>query len=83
MALTIMICALPLVILEIFPAQLKFVMRPASYIVFHNFAEFFSIMVSLSLFGIGWYAYEQSKDQHALFLSTAFLGIGLLDFMQP
>lgn len=51
------------------------------YLVFHNITEFFSIMVSLSIFGIGWYAYDQSKNRHALFLSCAFLAIGLIDFM--
>lgn len=51
------------------------------YLVFHNITEFFSVMVSLSIFGIGWYAYDQSKNKHALFLSCAFLAIGLIDFM--
>jgi PAS domain S-box-containing protein len=60
---------------------LNFVLAPASYLLFHNTAEFFSVMVSLSMFGIGWYTYDQSKNRHALFLSTAFLGIGLMDFM--
>ena len=52
-----------------------------SYVVFHNVAEFFSIMVSLSVFSVGWFTYDQSKDRHALFLSVAFLAVGLLDFM--
>ena len=56
-------------------------MDGGSYLVFHNIAEFFSIMVSLSVFGVGWYAYDQSKDRHALFLGTAFLAVGLVDFM--
>jgi PAS domain S-box-containing protein len=77
----LILSASPLLIVEIFPSQLKFVMEPASYIVFHNIAEFFSIMVSLSMFGVGWYTYEQSKNRHALFLSAAFLAIGLMDFM--
>ena len=78
---TLILSALPLVTLEMFPAQLKFVMEPAPYIVFHNIAEFFSIMVSLSMFGVGWFTYDQSKNRHALFLGTAFLAIGLIDFM--
>ncbi len=52
-----------------------------SYLVFHNIAEFFSVMVSLSIFGVGWYTYNQSKNRHALFISCAFLTIGLIDFM--
>lgn len=73
--------ALPLLALEMFPGQLKFVMQPASYLVFHNIAEFFSVMVSFSMFGLIWYTYDQSKDRHSLFLGTAFLGVGIMDFM--
>lgn len=51
------------------------------YLVFHNIAESFSIMVSLSIFGIGWFSYPQSRDRKALFLSCAFLTIGILDGM--
>jgi len=72
---------MPFVMVELFRAQLYHVMDIAAYLVFHNIAEFFSVMVSLSIFGVGWYAYDQSKDRHALFLSTAFLAIGLMDFM--
>ena len=78
---TILLSALPLLIVEMFPSWLKLVMDPASYLVFHNIVEFFSIMVSLSMFGLGWYTYDQSKNRHALFLSTAFLAIGIMDFM--
>jgi PAS domain S-box-containing protein len=71
----------PFLIVELFPAQLDRAMDKSLYLVFHNFAEFFSIMVSLSVFSVGWFTYDQSKDRHALFLSTAFLAVGLLDFM--
>ena len=68
----------PFLIVEFFPAQLDNV---AAYLTFHNITEFFSIIVSLSVFSVGWYTYDQSKDRHALFLGTAFLAIGLIDFM--
>jgi len=73
--------ALPFLAVVLFPAQLDRVMDGASYVVFHNAAEFFSIMVSLSLFGVGWFTFDQSQDRHALFLGTAFLAVGLIDFM--
>jgi PAS domain S-box-containing protein len=73
--------ALPFLLVVSFPAPLDLVMDIGAYLVFHNVAEFFSIMVSLSVFGVGWYAYDQSKDRHALFLGTAFLAVGLIDFM--
>jgi hypothetical protein len=63
------------------PFQLDKVMEKSSYLVFHNVAEFFSIMVSLCVFSVGWYTFDQSKDRHALFLGTVFLAVGLLDFM--
>ena len=78
---TLILAALPLVAVEMFPSQLKFVMDAVPYLVFHNIAEFFSIMVSLSMFGVGWFTYDQSRDRHALFLGTAFLAVGLIDFM--
>jgi PAS domain S-box-containing protein len=77
---TLILSALPLVAVEILPG-FKFVLARSSYLLFHNTAEFFSVMVSLSMFGIGWYSYGQSKNRHTLFLSTAFIAIGLMDFM--
>ncbi len=73
--------ALPYLGMLLFPSLLVKTFSPSSYLVFHNIAEFFSIMVSLSLFGVGWYTFDQSGDRHALFLSSAFLAIGLMDFM--
>jgi PAS domain S-box-containing protein len=73
--------SLPFLLVVLFPAQLDRAMDGSSYAVFHNIAEFFSIMVSLSMFGVGWFTFDQSKDRRALFLGTAFLAVGLIDFM--
>jgi PAS domain S-box-containing protein len=73
--------AFPFLMVEFFKSQLYSVMETTPYLVFHNVTEFFSVMVSLSIFGVGWYTYDQNKDRHALFLSVAFLAIGLMDFM--
>ncbi len=81
LAAAILAALLPFLLTEFFAAQLYGVMDIASYLVFHNIAEFFSVMVSLSIFGVGWFAYAQSGNRHTLFLSAAFLAIGLLDFM--
>ena len=78
---TLIASVLPFMLVELFPAQFYLVMDVPSYLVFHNITEFFSVMVSLSIFGVGWYAYDQSSDRHALFVSAAFLAIGLMDFM--
>ena len=72
---------LPFLAVEIFPSSLYHVLDITKYLVFHNIAEFFSVMVSFSIFGVGWFTYEQSRDRHVLFLSAAFLAIGLMDFM--
>jgi signal transduction histidine kinase len=68
-------------LVEVFKAQLYIQLNAPYYLSFHNFAELLSVVVSLSIFGIGWFSFDQSKDQHALFLSAAFLGIGLFDLM--
>ncbi len=77
----LILSGLPFLIVELFRARLYQVMDTVPYLVFHNSAEFFSIMVCFSIFGIGWYTYEQSGNCHALFLSSTFLVVGLLDFM--
>lgn len=78
---TVIVFFWPFLMVELFPAQLDTVMGKSAYVAFHNIAEFFSIMVSLSVFSVGWYTYNQSKDRQALFLGVAFLAVGLLDFM--
>ena len=81
MAGTFIISFLPFLMVLLLPSELDRVMEKSSYLIFHNVAEFFSIMVSLCVFSVGWYTYDQSKDQRALLLGTAFLAVGLLDFM--
>jgi signal transduction histidine kinase len=73
--------AVPFLVVKLFPGQFEQVIAAITYLTIHNVAEFFSIMVSLSIFGVGWFTYAQTKDRHALFLSAAFLVIGLIDFL--
>jgi PAS domain S-box-containing protein len=73
--------AAPFLLIELLNSRAYWKLDTAGFLVFHNVAEFFSVMVSLSIFGIGWYTFDQSRDRHALFLSAAFLAIGLMDFM--
>ena len=77
----ILLSMAPFMVVKLFNAQLYRVMEVSTYLVFHNIAEFFSVMVSLSIFSLGWYAFDQNKDRHALYLSVVFLAIGLMDFM--
>jgi PAS domain S-box-containing protein len=71
----------PFLLVELLHPWLYREMDISEYLVFHNIAEFFSVMVSISIFGVGWFTYDQSKDRHVLFLAAAFLAVGLMDFM--
>lgn len=66
-------------VVDLFPSYLYSVMDVNSYLTFHIISETFSIIVSFSIFGVGYYTYNQSKNSYALFLSCAFLAIGLID----
>jgi signal transduction histidine kinase len=72
---------IPFLAVRLFHHELYRVIDAATFLLFHNVAEIFSIIVSFSIFGVGWYTYEQSKNSHALFLSASFLAVGLMDFM--
>jgi len=80
-AATFMACLCPFLMVHLLPSQLDRVMEKSTYLVFHNIAEFFSIMVSLCVFSVGWHTYDQSRDQRSLLLGGAFLVVGLFDFM--
>jgi len=78
---TLAVFLFPVIMVGLFPVQLDTIIDKSSYLVFHNLAEIFSIMVSLSVFSVGWFTFEQSRDRHVLFLGTVFLAVGLLDLM--
>jgi len=75
------IAAIPFALVALFHSYAYHILDAATYLVFHNVSELFSVVVALSVFGLGWFAYSRSKDRHALFLSLAFLAVGLLDLM--
>ena len=78
---TAVLSIIPFLLVSFFRPGLYTIMNMANYLIFHNLAEFFSIVVSFSIFGLGWYAYNQNNDRHSLFISVGFLTIGLFDFM--
>jgi hypothetical protein len=81
LAATVVVSLIPYLIVEAFSSRFYSVIHGTPFLVFHNVSEFFSVMVSLSIFSVGWFTYNQSQNRHILFLSTAFLCIGLIDFM--
>jgi PAS domain S-box-containing protein len=80
-AASILLPAAPALLVAILQPRLYFVIGTPAYLVFHNLSEFFSVMVALSIFGVGWFTHEQSRDRQTLLLGCAFLAIGLVDFM--
>jgi PAS domain S-box-containing protein len=81
LALSFGIALFPVLLIALFRMQHYTMLDAASFLVFHNLIEIFSVMVSLLIFSVGWYTYAQSRNRHALFLSASFLAIGLIDFM--
>jgi len=79
MVTLVILSALPFIIIGLIPSFLHQTPDTDSYLSFHIIVEIFSIVVSFSIFGVGYYTYEQSKNRYALFLSCAFLVIGLID----
>lgn len=68
-------------IVGLLPSLFYRTMDISSYLTFHMVVETFSIIVSFSIFGVGYYTYNQSHNRYALFLSCAFLSIGLIDMI--
>ncbi len=68
-------------VVEVFRGQLYFVLDASTYLPFHNVVEFLTIVVSLSVFSVGWFSYRQSKNNFTLFIGVMLLGVGVLDFM--
>lgn len=71
----------PLLIVGTFPEYFYREYEIGYFLVFHNVTEIFSVIVSFSIFGLGYYSYSQSQNPHTLFLGIGFLAVGLIDFM--
>ncbi|TGM45285.1 MASE3 domain-containing protein [Leptospira vanthielii] len=77
----ILFSLLPLVLVGTFPGYFYREYEIGYFLVFHNVTEIFSVIVSFSIFGLGYYSYSQSRNAHTLFLGVGFLAVGLIDFM--
>lgn len=55
--------------------------RVYNYLLFHNIAEIFSIVVACSIFILAWNSREFMNNDFLLFLGTAFLFIAGVDFV--
>lgn len=52
----------------------------ASYLPLHMFAETFSIVVAMLVFGVAWNAYSNERPSNIVILACALLAVGLVDF---
>ncbi|MDO8207262.1 MAG: MASE3 domain-containing protein [Gallionella sp.] len=52
----------------------------ASYLPVHIFAETFSIVISMLVFGVAWNAYSIERPSNIVILACALLSVGLIDF---
>lgn len=77
----LLFCIVPIACILLLPDVFYKEYPIESFVVFHNIAEIFSIIVSFSIFGLGYFSYSQSRNTQTYFLSIGFLLIGLIDFM--
>lgn len=54
-------------------------MSVASYLTWHNIFEFVSIIVSVSVFLVAYYSYEQTGQFRSIYLGSVFLTVALVD----
>ena len=52
-----------------------------NYLLFHSFAEFFSIAVSFAVFMIAWNSKGKLENNYVTFIGIAYLFIGVLDII--
>ncbi len=52
----------------------------AGYLPVHIFAETFSIVISMLVFGVAWNAYTLERPSNVVILACALLAVGLIDF---
>jgi PAS domain S-box-containing protein len=71
----------PLALIQLFPARLQFVIPGPRYLAFHDLVELLGVVTDLSIFGVGWFTHEQTRDRHALFVSCTFLAVGLIGLL--
>ncbi|MEI7474062.1 MAG: MASE3 domain-containing protein [bacterium] len=52
-----------------------------SYLLFHSFAEFFSIIISITIFLLAWNSKKFVENDFFLFIGISFLFVGIIDFI--
>lgn len=65
--------------LGLFEEQFSQVMSAASFLAWHNLLEFTSVLISMTIFLVSYYTYNQTKKLRSICLGSVFLTIGILD----
>jgi len=73
---TLIACVL--VVLFIF---ILYFVSEANYLFYHNFVEFFSIVIAFVIFTIAWHTRKHNENNYLLLLGSAYFFIGILDFV--
>ena len=71
---------LPFLLIALFD-RLNVVFPAPEYLAIHNIIELFSVVVSFSIFGLGWFALEPRADRGIFIVSYAFLLVGSFDLL--
>lgn len=77
-----LLCLLPLIpfiMVYYLQGEFTWVMGIASYLTWHNLFEFASILISVSVFLVAYYSYEQTHNFKSMYLGSVFLTVALLD----
>lgn len=64
----------------LFTDALLSLLSKASYVVWHNVFEFSSIIISICIFCVAYYSFEQNRNYRNLFLGSMLLLMAFIDF---
>lgn len=68
-----------LLLVKVFPTFYVSFNAPV-YLTVHTILEFLSIVVSLTVFVVAWYNYQQTADTRELVICLTFFAVGVIDF---
>jgi len=69
----------PFVLVRYLEVEFAKIMGVATFITWHNLFEFTSILVSVSVFLVAYYSYEQTGKFRSIYLGSIFLTVALVD----
>lgn len=70
---------IPFVFVSYLEADFAKLMSVSSYLTWHNIFELVSIIVSVSVFLVAYYSYEQTGQFRSIYLGSVFLTVALVD----